>query len=194
MALTEQQFQKAANLIKADVAAVKAVNEVESSGNGFLKDGRPKILFEGHIFWKQLLRKGIDPKKKQKNNEDVLFPVWDKTRYLGKEAEYTRLEKAKKIDESAALESASYGAFQIMGYHFKRCGFNSVKDFVDAQLSEEQQLAAFICFIKDQHLDLNLRLHDWAGFALGYNGRGYHLNQYDTKLLKAYNKFAALPN
>jgi hypothetical protein len=192
MALTEQQFQKAAKLINAEVAAVKAVNEVESSGTGFLKDGRPKILFEGHIFWKQLLKKAIDPKKKQKGNEDILFPVWDKTKYKGKEAEYIRLEKAKKIDESCALESASYGAFQIMGYHFKRCGFNSVQEFVAAQLSEEQQLAAFICFIKDQHLDVNLRHLDWAGFALGYNGKGYHMNQYDTKLMNAYKKFSAI--
>jgi hypothetical protein len=45
---TEADFEQAAALLKCDVAAIKAVAEVESSSNGFLSDGRVKILFEGH--------------------------------------------------------------------------------------------------------------------------------------------------
>jgi hypothetical protein len=50
--LVESDFRAAAKLLKCDVAAIKAVAEVESSGNGFLSDGRVKILFEGHQFYK----------------------------------------------------------------------------------------------------------------------------------------------
>jgi len=35
-------------------AVILAIQQVESGGNGFFSDGRPKILFEGHIFWKEL--------------------------------------------------------------------------------------------------------------------------------------------
>ena len=51
-----------ANSLKADSAAIKSVIEVESNGNGFRADGRPKILFEGQKFWEELIKCGIkDP-------------------------------------------------------------------------------------------------------------------------------------
>jgi len=31
--------------------------------------------------------------------------------------------------------------------------------------------------------------YDWASFAYGYNGSGYKVNKYDTKLQAAYEKF-----
>src|SRR6185436_13915177 len=48
--LNEGDYQQAADLLKCDIAAIKAVAEVESRGAGFLPDGRPKILFERHKF------------------------------------------------------------------------------------------------------------------------------------------------
>src|ERR671917_272606 len=57
------------------------VYTVESNGSGFLKDGRPRILFEGHIFWKQLTDKGIPPGPYVKGNEDILYPKWTKQYY-----------------------------------------------------------------------------------------------------------------
>ncbi|WP_328515044.1 N-acetylmuramidase domain-containing protein [Ralstonia pseudosolanacearum] len=33
---------------------MRAVNEVESRGSGFLPDGRPVILFERHVMYRQL--------------------------------------------------------------------------------------------------------------------------------------------
>ena len=48
--LQESDFIEAANLLNCEVEAVKAVAEVESSGSGFLSNGKPKILFERHYF------------------------------------------------------------------------------------------------------------------------------------------------
>lgn len=48
--LSEQDLIDFAAKYNLELAAVKAVNEVESNGKGFLLDGRPRILFEGHIF------------------------------------------------------------------------------------------------------------------------------------------------
>ena len=39
--------------------------------------------------------------------------------------------------------------------------------------------------------DDELRRHDWAGFARGYNGRNYKINQYDVKIAAAYKRFRA---
>jgi len=46
--LSEKDLVNFANEYYIELAAVKAVNALESSGKGFLADGRPKILFEGH--------------------------------------------------------------------------------------------------------------------------------------------------
>ena len=48
--LTIKDYQKAAKELNCEVAAIRAVAEVESLKGGFLPDGRPKILFERHVF------------------------------------------------------------------------------------------------------------------------------------------------
>ncbi|MEY8111095.1 N-acetylmuramidase domain-containing protein, partial [Burkholderia cenocepacia] len=54
-------LERAARTLDVPLACIRAVNEVESRGAGFLPDGRPVILFERHVFWKRLQARGIDP-------------------------------------------------------------------------------------------------------------------------------------
>lgn len=49
-ALTSQYVLDAAAILNCSVAAIKAVAEVESNGDGFLSTGEPKILFGRYIF------------------------------------------------------------------------------------------------------------------------------------------------
>lgn len=193
--LTDCDYAKAAESIGVDVATIRAVCEVEASGSGFLPDGRPKILFEGHVFWMELVRVGIDPGTIFSGNKDILYLQWTKAHYKGGAGEYSRLERAMKIHKVAALASASWGLFQIMGYHFLRCGFSNVVDFVDAMYeSEGMHLMAFCKLVKNtsfagESLANYLKRKDWAMFAKGYNGAGYAANQYDERLVAAYRKW-----
>jgi hypothetical protein len=193
MALTQQQYLSIANSLKVDTAAVKAVVEVESKGSGFDASGKPKILFEGHRFWRQLRKAGVDPTKYVRGNENILYREWTRQHYVGGPAEYERLNKAKKLSleltksEDAALCSASYGAFQIMGENYSQAGFGSVTSFVEAMQSELGQVSAFISFIKkDGRLERALQNKDWEKFARIYNGPKYQENQYDQKLKKSH--------
>jgi hypothetical protein len=79
--LTDVDIQVLAQEFEIDQAAIKAVKEVESSGSGFLPSGRPTILFEGHIFWKELLAVGKHPNDYVMNNYDIIYPNWDRTHY-----------------------------------------------------------------------------------------------------------------
>lgn len=190
--ITEKQFEEAAHLLGCDKAAVKAVNKVETGGRtSFMPDGRAKILFEGHIFWKQLLFVHIDPKAHLKGNEDILYPTWvvEKVRPFYKLDQYKRLEKARLIHADAANKSASWGAFQIMGMHHAKCGYANVADFVAAQADEYKQLLCFCNYLKNTHINLHLQHLDWKGFARAYNGADYAKNQYDSKLKAAYEAF-----
>jgi len=181
--LSEADYIYAAKMLDVEIACVKAVTEVESSGGGYLPSKRPKILFESHLFSKQT------SKKFDASYPHISFPKWNKTLYKGGEGEYPRLLEAMSLDRVAALKSASYGLFQILGLNYKSCGFNDVESFVKAQVeSESKQLESFINFLKSNGLDIKLRNKDFTAFARQYNGPGYEANGYHLKLEAAYNK------
>lgn len=183
--LSDINYQEAARIIGCDEAVIKAVAEVESSGNGFFENDLPKILFEAHIFSK--LTKHIY------DNEypDISSRKWNRKLYKWGEAEYVRLNMAKELNEEAAIKSASWGKFQIMGFNFEYCGYSDVFSFVEAmQVSEREHLLAFIGFVKSLKLDKYLISKKWGKFAEGYNGKDYKKNNYDTKLKAAYIKFS----
>ncbi|AEV34229.1 Protein of unknown function (DUF3380) [Owenweeksia hongkongensis DSM 17368] len=118
--LTEKDFAKAVDTLLeqgyiVQEAVIRAVVEVESSGSGLLDDGRAKILFEGHKFWHWLKQAGKNPADLVKGNEDILYEKWTRAHYKGGKGEYDRLQKAMNIDKKAAIYSASWGKFQILG-------------------------------------------------------------------------------
>jgi hypothetical protein len=190
--ISQKQFKDSAVELKIEVAAIKAVAEVESSGEGFLADGKPKILFEPHIFWKQLRARNIDPMMYMDVNPDILYSKWKPGAYGPVSKQHERLERAARINRAAALESASWGRFQVMGFNWKACGCKSLGEFVEAMSrSEDDHLRLFTTYIKNRFLDDELRNRDWAGFALSYNGPLYRRNAYHLKLKAAYDRHSA---
>lgn len=192
--LTAGDFERVAKLLGIEVATIKAVQKVETGGRGgFYDSGRSKILFEGHVFWKQLIDRKMNPDDFVKGNENILYKSWTKEFYLRGEREYERLEKAIKIDEAAALASASWGMFQIMGFNYGVCGYKGVREFVEAmKQSEGAQLEAFAGFVKGNKLVSYLANKEWKEFARRYNGPGYEANHYDEKMETAYNEYLSL--
>lgn len=189
--ITDDDFWRAAKLLDCEPAALKAVQMVETGGKGgFLSNDKPAILFEGHIFWKQLKAAGINPATVAKGNEDILYEKWTKSHYAGGVKEYDRLERARKINRTAADASASWGMFQIMGFNCPACGEKTVAGFVDAMCrSEVDQLLLSARFIYGNKVMLEaLQKRNWAAFAKAYNGAAYAQNQYDVKLAAAYKK------
>lgn len=181
--LTTQGLQSCLDTLSVKSAELWAVLQVETRGCGFFTDRRPAILFERHIF------SGKTGGRFDKQAPDISNPKAGG--YAGGMAEYTRLEKALKLDEDAALASASWGLGQVMGFHASDLGYGTVQQFVTRMMaSEDEQLGALVAFIQRNGLDKPLRAHDWATFARGYNGPGYAKNEYDKKLAAAYQKLS----
>lgn len=194
--LSEQDLIDFSKRFNLELAIVKAVNEVESNGKGFLVDGRPKILFEGHIFWKELEKRKIDPKKYvNSTTANILFQKYTKKYYVGGAGEYERLEKAISLGgkdfEDAANSAASWGSFQIMGFNAVPIGYKSIDEFViKMRQNEGEHLKAFGLFLEKNNLITPLRNKNWAAFASKYNGPAYKTNKYDEKLMRAYQKYS----
>lgn len=171
-----------------DAPAIWAVLTVETAGFGFLQDRRPRILFERHVF-RRLTGGRFDA-----GNADISNKA--PGGYVGGAAEYSRLARAMSFDRKAALQSASWGAGQIMGSNHAAAGFASVDAMVAAMTeNEDLQLMAIGRFIQDKQLDAALQQQDWTSFARGYNGKDFKKNDYDTRLAAAHAKCQALaPN
>jgi N-acetylmuramidase-like protein len=190
--LSTADFQRAAKALNVEVAAIRAVAEVEAAGAGFLKDGRPAILYEAHVFHKETAGKHAGAKDRR--GVALSSPSWNRSLYGATgAAQHVRYEDARKLDPDAANKACSWGAFQILGQNHKACGFDTSQEFVDAMWSggAAAHLDAFVKFIKANKLDVPLRAKNWATFARGYNGPAYAQNAYDKKMANAYARWKA---
>lgn len=191
--LTEQDFERAAIELGVSIAAVKAVTEVESRGSGFLPDGHPVILFERHIMYRRVRDKfGLARANELvKRHPDIINT---KSGGYGKTSEQPgRMGKASElIDRECALESASWGSFQVMGFHWEWLGYPTLQAFVNAMYrSEGEHLVSFVRYVKKTPAALRgLRQRDWAMFAKAFNGPAYDANKYDTKIAAAFARYS----
>ena len=182
--LTDADIVAAASRWQVEPALIRAVDEVESAGLGFLPDGRPKILFERHIFHR---RTG--------GRYSVTYPSISNVMPGGYGPagayQHDRLHMAIALDRDAALQSASWGRFQIMGFNYAACGFVTVETFVATICeSEARHLEAFFAFCRTNDLLRHLIEHDWRAFTRGYNGPG-NVDYYSQRLAEAYHKHVA---
>lgn len=189
--LTNEQIKDLANKHDIEYAGLKAVVEVEASGEGFIGDV-PKILYEPHIMHRLLTKKDYITIRNNlmKAHPNLCYPRWGTYKYGAESIQHRRLEIASQFNRDTALESCSWGLGQVMGFHWKSLGYESLQAFInDMYESEAKQLEAMIRFIKVNGLLLALKNKDWVKFARGYNGSGYAKNKYHIKLANAYAKY-----
>lgn len=189
--LTNEQIKDLANKHDIEYAGLKAVVEVEASGKGFIGDA-PKILYEPHIMHRLLTKKNYITIRNNlmKAHPNLCYPRWGTYKYGAESIQHRRLEIASQFNRDTALESCSWGLGQVMGFHWKSLGYESLQAFInDMYESEAKQLEAMIRFIKVNGLLLALKNKDWVKFARGYNGSGYAKNKYHIKLANAYAKY-----
>lgn len=188
--LKGEDLLEAANKLGVGVAVVRAVVEVEAAGAGFDDKKRPKILFEPHIFHKQL---GPGAKRDRAVKEGLSYAKWGTKKYPPLSKRYDQISRAMAIDEAAALNSASWGLPQIMGFNHKAAGFANAKAMVNAMMKgEREQLLAFADLLIAWKIAEMLRKRDWLAFAKKYNGPSAPKHGYDKKLAKAFEKFSKL--
>lgn len=210
--LSREDIIQIAGKLGVEPAAVQAVFEVEAASAPFLPvpsktprgedvSGQPKILFEPHVFWKQLRQCNYNPanllsrsdvRKIHGDITDILYPKQGSRPYGSLASQYDRLWRARAINADAANASASWGAFQVMGYHAVPgagsldLGWPSLDQFVQDMFTISGQARAFTQYIKKSGLIPALKSKNWAAFARGYNGASYVKNKYDQKMAQAY--------
>lgn len=89
--------------------------------------------------------------------------------------QYKRLTKAYQLDRSAALQSCSWGKFQIMGFNYSSAGYKDVFEFVKSMSTgDPAHIKAFLKFAKsNKTLSSGLKEIDFEKIAEGHNGAGW---------------------
>lgn len=175
-------FERAARALDCEPEAVRAVADVEAPGGGFDPDGiAPKILFEAHWF-SRLTAREFDV-----GHPKISSPRYNAKLYVGGPAEHKRLQAASALNREAALSSASWGRFQIMGFNWRIAGCKDLQDFINAMYrSEDAQLDCFVSVIQHMGLADELREHRWEDFKAVYNGP--RPSDYATRMRASYRK------
>lgn len=191
--LTEKDFEEVAAELGVEVAAIKAVVEIEAgkAHQGFWNDGKPLINFDLNVFRQMAARNKVSLTAAQKEHPEV-FARPNVSKYGSRAAAVqARLDGAMAIDSLSAIEGTFWGMFQIGGFNWKKCGASSPEEFVKLMSrSERDQLEMFAQFITNAGLLPALKRKNWSAFARGYNGPSYAARGYHTRLAAAYRKFS----
>lgn len=183
-AINHNDMVAAASRLNVPLANLKALAEKESGRASFSAAGRPVILFEAHWF-SRLTKREYD-----RTHPDISSRRWNRKLYARHmPGRYKRLARAAKLDVNAALSSASWGKFQIMGFHWERLGYESALELAWRMVaSEGEHLDALVRFIEVNSLADELRAcrannpASCEAFAHRYNGSGFRKNRYHIKL------------
>ena len=182
--LTEDDFREVAERIGVEVAAIKAIVDIEAgpSHEGFSAPGKPLINFDLTMFRRFATRRGVNLSQYSQSHS-VVF-----NSHRGSQIKANaRLDAARSIDSDAAVEGTFWGMFQKGGFNWKKCGAESLDDFVmRMSRSERDQLDMFVEFVDNSGLLKYLKSKDWESFARGYNGPAYARRNYHTRMASAY--------
>lgn len=176
-AVTDSQIAAFALRLGCTTKQLRAVARVESGGSAFDNFGRPKILFERHIFHR------------------LTDGQWDGTAFSNAspggydESSWSKLTQAAAKNPDAAFSSASWGKFQVIGAHWNTLGYASPIALAYSTVMDEAASYELLArFIEKNGLSgalarLSTDTASCTPFARGYNGpaqRGY-----DAKLAAA---------
>ncbi len=168
-----------------ETASLLAFISVETGGKGF-DDSTGKILIQ------------FEPAWFKKKAPYAPSGLWSVNKVDVQSKEWMAFNDAYKKNPDAAMQSTSIGLGQIMGFHYKKLGYNTVGEmWNDAKKGIEEQVDQMVRFINSDPNLLNaLKKHDWTKVATIYNGRGfmdlakkYHRTPYDEAMKIAYNRF-----
>lgn len=180
--LTDADFRLVAEELGVEVAAIKAVVEIEAGKQmkGFWAPGVPVVNFERSMF-NRFKSKGGPGKK------DVKVPAGLSGYALN---EWTQLTNARKVSCGGADMGTFWGMFQIGGFNYRICGCESIEEFVRLMsYSELEQLELFATFITNAGMLNDLKNRNWAAFSRKYNGPSYARRGYHTRMAAAYAKY-----
>jgi hypothetical protein len=178
-AVTADAIDTYAALLGCTAKQLNAVASVESSGSGFDHLGRPKILFERHLFHRITSGRWTPAIFSDPHGGGYTVDSW------------VKLGAACAHDPDAAFSACSWGKFQVLGAHWSPLHYDSPFALAHSCVeSEARQYELLVRFVEANGLAPALRAlstdpETCRAFARAYNGTGYEQFKYHLKLAEA---------
>lgn len=176
--ITVQEIQALSKEFGLPTSRIHAIKDVESGGKGY-DEATGKIIIQFEPVWFK------------KKSPYTPSGKWSVNGVERQAKEWEAFSDAFAKNPNAAMESTSIGMMQVMGFHWKKLGFNSVGEMWDyAKKSEYNQLRLGLLFIKSNKKMFDALVKgNWKVVAYYYNGENYWILKYDVKLAKAEKKY-----
>lgn len=178
-AITPADIDALAHRLSCTAKQIRAVAKVESGGSAFDKEGRPKMLFERHLFARLTQNR-------------FGLTIYSNPQGGGYNMDsWAKLALAACKDVDAAFSSASWGRFQVLGSHWNELGYPSPLELAYSTVTgEAAHYELFARFLEKNGLvkalrALSINAADNVAFAKGFNGPRFKDFHYDTKLAEA---------
>ena len=134
--LTINHMQSGVDLLGLPLATMATVAQVESIGEGFTTDMRPVVLFERHVFYKQLTQ---HLGRALPTRWPPITPTWSTQarRLCGQGGRSGAAATRHQPAPGCRHRVGQLGMFQIMGFHWQALGFASASDWQTAMQRSE---------------------------------------------------------
>jgi hypothetical protein len=185
-ALTAADYKRAADRLSVPIGHIRGVTKVEAPRGPYDDQGRPSILYERHKF-----RNNTDPVGRfNASHPAISGPAYGPGGYGSFGGQYDKFAAA--CAPEAAFRACSWGAFQVLGENAVSLGYASAADMAfSLTTGVAAHLETFVRFLEANHLADELRacvpgdVESCQPFVRVYNGPGYRLFKYDSKLAEA---------
>lgn len=191
LGLTNENYKWIAEKIHKDCEPemVIAFSRVECRREPFDKDGFPAILYERHVFFRNVKNR-VNRTAWTKQYSTLCYPSgYGRGGYGSFASQRVKLSKAMSLDKEAAMEACSWGPFQELGENWEDYGFSSIGEFVDTMKNGLYGASdIFIRSIKHRGLVQPMVKRQYTVLASKYNGAGYKEFHYDDQIQGEYTK------
>jgi hypothetical protein len=167
-------YQRVAADLDFTPAQVRAFAVVESDEKPFTPSGAPLPRLEVH-HWK---------KHRVADRASIAFDT--ALNYRNLDARWEQFERMRKVNETAAILSHSFGLFQIVGFNFQLCSCADPATFLTEMMTVDGQFKMFKRFMLRSPALLSAvrrNLPEQIGFH--YNGPQYKRHKYDVRWASA---------
>lgn len=192
--ISDNDYETAAKELGVEKEVLMAISKQESKGSSFKAVKQATILFERHKMYRLLIKKGNTKASVDALSKKYPSIVNEDSGGYNDMTSYDKLKTAKSIDYDCAVQSCSWGKFQVMGFHYANL-YSSPRELEKAMnMCELQQFKYFVLYLKKTNGMVDaLKNKNWEGIATLYNGSKWKEKnpEYANNIKRYYNQFKA---
>ena len=190
--INDNDYATTAKDLGVEKEVLMAIASQESKHTSFKAVKQATILFERHKMYWLLIKKGYTKASVDALSKKYPSIVNKSDGGYNDMTSYEKLKIAKSIDYSCAVQSCSWGKFQVMGLNYANLYSSPMELEKAMNMCELQQFKYFVSYLKNTSGMVDaLKNKNWERIATLYNGPKWKDKnpEYANNIKRYYNQF-----